>query len=56
MGHINANELKTRGVVAIEQALADKPEAIVSVRGKERFVDYLNYLPSETNLFEPEFN
>jgi len=20
------------------------------------FVDYLNYLPSETNLFEPEFN
>jgi hypothetical protein len=38
MGHINANELKTRGVVAIEQALADKPEAIVSVRGKERYV------------------
>jgi PHD/YefM family antitoxin component YafN of YafNO toxin-antitoxin module len=38
MRHINANELKTRGVVAIEQALADKPEAIVSVRGKERFV------------------
>jgi PHD/YefM family antitoxin component YafN of YafNO toxin-antitoxin module len=38
MKHISANELKTRGVVAIEQALTDTSEAIVSVRGKERFV------------------
>ena len=38
MNHISANELKTRGIAAIEQALADQPEAIVSVRGKDRFV------------------
>lgn len=38
MSHISANELKTRGVAAIEQALATQPEAIVSVRGKDRFV------------------
>lgn len=38
MNHISANELKTRGVVAIEQALATQPEAVVSVRGKDRFV------------------
>ena len=38
MSHISANELKTRGIAAIEQALAEHPEAIVSVRGKDRFV------------------
>ena len=38
MSHISANELKTRGIAAIEQALAGQPEAIVSVRGKDRFV------------------
>ena len=38
MQRISANELKTRGVVAIERALAGTSEAVVSVRGKERFV------------------
>ena len=38
MTHISANELKTKGVAAIEAALADHAEAIVSVRGKDRFV------------------
>jgi len=38
MNHLSANDLKTRGVVAIESALKQSPEAIVSVRGKERFV------------------
>lgn len=38
MAHISANDLKTRGVAAIEAALAERPEAVVSVRGKERFV------------------
>lgn len=38
LNNISANELKTRGVAAVEQALATEPEAIVSVRGKERFV------------------
>ena len=35
---ISANELKTRGVAAIETALADEPEATISVRGKVRYV------------------
>ncbi|WP_413904700.1 hypothetical protein [Candidatus Skiveiella danica] len=38
MPHISANELKTKGVAAIEAVLADHAEAIVSVRGKDRFV------------------
>jgi PHD/YefM family antitoxin component YafN of YafNO toxin-antitoxin module len=38
MPHISANELKTRGVSAIEAALKDQAEAVVSVRGKDRFV------------------
>lgn len=38
MSHISANDLKTKGVAAIEAALNHAPEAIVSVRGKDRFV------------------
>ncbi|MEY4589599.1 MAG: hypothetical protein RL497_1675 [Pseudomonadota bacterium] len=38
MLHISANDLKTKGVSAIELALSTAPEAIVSVRGKDRFV------------------
>lgn len=38
MSHISANDLKTKGVSAIEAALADSQEAIVSVRGKDKFV------------------
>lgn len=38
MSTLTANDLKTKGIAAIEAALADRPEAIVSVRGKERFV------------------
>lgn len=38
MTHISANELKTKGVAAIEAVLADHAEAIVSVRGKDRYV------------------
>lgn len=38
MGNISANDLKTKGVSAIEAALAERPEAVVSVRGKDRFV------------------
>ena len=37
MTHISANELKTKGVAAIVAALLVHTEAIVSVRGKERF-------------------
>ena len=38
MPHISANDLKTKGISAIELALNDAPEAIVSVRGKDKFV------------------
>ena len=38
MSHISANDLKTKGVAAIEAALSGGVEAIVSVRGKDRFV------------------
>jgi PHD/YefM family antitoxin component YafN of YafNO toxin-antitoxin module len=34
----SANELKTRGIAAIESALADQREATISVRGKNRYV------------------
>lgn len=48
MPHISANDLKVKGVVAIEAILANQPEAIISVRGKERFVvmelDHYYYL------------
>lgn len=38
MSHLSANDLKTRGVSAIEAALADRSEAVISVRSKDRFV------------------
>jgi hypothetical protein len=38
MSHLTANDLKTKGVAAIEAILSECSEAIVSVRGKERFV------------------
>jgi PHD/YefM family antitoxin component YafN of YafNO toxin-antitoxin module len=38
MSHLAANDLKTRGIAAIEAALQDHAEAIVSVRGKDRYV------------------
>ncbi|MEQ1527073.1 MAG: type II toxin-antitoxin system Phd/YefM family antitoxin [Gallionella sp.] len=38
MSNLTANDLKTKGIAAIEAVLADRPEAIVSVRGKDRFV------------------
>lgn len=39
MARITANDLKTRGIAAIEASLAGgRTEAVVSVRGAERFV------------------
>jgi hypothetical protein len=38
MSVLTANDLKTRGVAAIEASLAGQPEAVISVRGKDRFV------------------
>jgi hypothetical protein len=38
MSSITANDLKTKGISAIEALLEHCPEAIISVRGKDRFV------------------
>jgi hypothetical protein len=38
MSQLTANDLKTRGVAAIESLLATQSEAMISVRGRERFV------------------
>lgn len=48
MHTINANELKTRGVTAIENALQGYTDVAISVRGKTRYVvvdiDYFQHL------------
>lgn len=38
MNAISANDLKTKGVGAIEQALVDKQEASVTVRGQMKYI------------------
>lgn len=38
MNAITANELKTRGVSAVEERLENEEEVIISVRGKDRYV------------------
>jgi len=38
MSQLTANDLKTKGIAAIEAALDGRQEVIVSVRGKDRFV------------------
>jgi PHD/YefM family antitoxin component YafN of YafNO toxin-antitoxin module len=45
---ISANDLKMKGISALEAELAERSEAIITVRGKGRFVvmslDQYNYL------------
>jgi len=38
MSSITANELKTKGVSVVEDALRSNDEAIITVRGKETYV------------------
>lgn len=38
MSNLTENDLKTGGIVAIEARLSDRTAAIISVRGKDRFV------------------
>ena len=38
MSQLTANDLKVRGIAAIEEALTDQTEATISVRGAQRFV------------------
>ncbi len=48
MGAVAANDLKTKGIKAIEDALLTQPEASVSVRGQIKYVvmskDHYHYL------------
>ncbi len=38
MGAVAANDLKTKGIKAIEDALLNQPEASLSVRGQVKYV------------------
>jgi hypothetical protein len=48
MGTVAANDLKTKGIKAIEDALLTEPEASLSVRGQIKYVvmsqDHYHYL------------
>jgi PHD/YefM family antitoxin component YafN of YafNO toxin-antitoxin module len=35
---ITANDVKMKGINCFEKALANQPEAVITVRGEERFV------------------
>ncbi len=59
MNTISANQLKTRGVSVLLERLEDEPEAMITVRGKERYVvmriehyHYLREMELEAALFE----
>jgi prevent-host-death family protein len=38
MNAVTANELKTRGISAVEDRLENEEEVIISVRGKDKYV------------------
>ena len=48
MNNITAHQLKTEGISGIEKRLAGDREAVITVRGKEKFVvmdmEHYNYL------------
>jgi len=59
MNAISANVLKTRGVSALDDGLQNEPEAIITVRGKNRYVvmrieqyHYLREMELEAALLE----
>ena len=59
MNTITANELKTRGITSLEDSLQDEPEAMITVRGKDRYVvmkveqyHYLREMELEAALLE----
>ncbi len=59
MNAIAANELKTRGVSALDKGLQDAPEAMITVRGKNQYVvmrieqyHYLREMELEAALLE----
>jgi len=59
MNAIAANQLKMRGVSALDEGLQDKPEAMITVRGKSQYVvmrieqyHYLREMELEAALLE----
>lgn len=48
MPNITANQLKTKGVSIIQKSLQSSDEAVITVRGKEKYIvvniDHYNYL------------
>ena len=48
MSTISANDLKVKGIASIEASLQENNEAVISVRGKDRYVvmdiDHYHYL------------
>lgn len=63
MGAVVANDLKTKGIKAIEDALQDQLEATISVRGKVKYVvmgqeqyQYLRECELEAALLESKAN
>ena len=58
---ITANDLKTKGIACFEESLANQPEAMITVRGKESFVvmkidhyPYLREMELEAALYESQ--
>ncbi len=58
---ITANDLKTKGIACLEENLAHRPEAVITVRGKESFVvmkiehyHYLREMELEAALYEAQ--
>lgn len=58
---ITANDLKTKGIACFEESLANQPEVVITVRGKESFVvmkiehyHYLREMELEAALFESQ--
>jgi hypothetical protein len=63
MQQLTANDLKTKGIAAIEASLENQTEAIVSVRGKDKYVvmelahyHYLRECELEAALAESKAN
>jgi len=58
---VTANDLKTRGISALDQGLKEQPELIITVRGKEKYVvlkleqyQYLREMELEAALLEAQ--
>jgi len=58
---ITANDLKTKGIACLKENFTDRPEAVITVRGKESFVvmkiehyRYLREMELEAALYEAQ--